>query len=933
MKIKRKLLIAAALATAAPTGLMSQGAWAQGDLEEIVVTGSHIKRQSQFDSASPIATIDQAEIDTTGFTTTSELVRWMPYNTGSENQTNALTQGGTPGTANINLRGLGLGSTLVLVNGRRQTMSVGVSNGGSTFVDINQLMPMIMIQRLETLKDGASAVYGADAVAGVANFITRSSFEGMEVRFDRAQTSRSDDQSDTTISGIWGASNGQSSVVLSASYMHRDGMYLTERDFPRNGWSSYGNPGTFFVTTLTGDPAPDHLLTTYTPDEGCEDFSVSSKLFGPVCKYDFAPNYSHVPDGTNLQTYGVASHQVNDDLGFYAEFGFSKSTFAGGYSSSFPLSSVISIPLDHPSITAAIAAEDPVSIKWLGRVLGDSGGEPGSGRVINRSDGETFRTVLGAEGSIKWSETWTWDLSHTYAQNAVFSNATDQIGTHLAQALSGLAGPDCAIGSTPGDNDAGCYYYNPFSSALTASPGDVDYNDPIMLDYLTTRNIGHDKTSMWAIDATATGDVLELPAGMVQAAFGYQHMKESRRNINSADSVNEDLMFLIGGPDQQGEREIDAFFAEAAVPIMDDDSMGTLDLELAVRYTDYDGAWNSTDPKIGLLWRPMDGLSLRGTFSTSFRAPTLYQVAYTGTALTYTGDGISGAAGFVPGTAIGNPDLKPEEADTISIGVSWSPEQIEGLTVGIDYYKVTYENMIATETNPELAAAQAVLWLGAGCDAFTSAERMADAVCHAVGIDPKVTRDYDPTDGSGTMTPTRFYKDRFNAASTETDGVDLNIRYAPDWQFVPGDVSFRNETTFVNSFKLQAVAGGPIIEGAGFRNNSRALARSIPEIRSNTTMSWVRDNHSANVIVRYISDYEDETDGAEIEKWVTLDVQYTYDMSEMIGLGGTLLTLGSTNVTDEDPPFTLTPGNDLGFDPKVHDSRGRMLYVRVVQQF
>lgn len=149
MKINRKLLLAAALATAAPSGLLSYSAMAQDGVEEIVVTGSHIKRKSQFDSASPIATIDQAEIDTTGFTTTSELIRWMPYNTGSENQTNALTQGATPGTANINLRGLGLGSTLVLVNGRRQTMSVGVSNGGSTFVDINSLMPMIMVQRLK----------------------------------------------------------------------------------------------------------------------------------------------------------------------------------------------------------------------------------------------------------------------------------------------------------------------------------------------------------------------------------------------------------------------------------------------------------------------------------------------------------------------------------------------------------------------------------------------------------------------------------------------------------------------------------------------------------------------------------------------------------------------------------------------------------------
>ncbi len=241
-------------------------------IEEVVVTGSYIKRLSQEDSISPITNMGREEINATGILTGQELMRWLPSNTGSENQADALTQGGTPGTANINLRGLGLGSTLVLINGRRQTVSSATANGGDTFVDINSLMPMIMLQNIEILKDGAAALYGSDAVAGVANYKTRDNFEGIEIRADYQATEDNDGHDDQEISLLFGTGNEQSSIVAGFSYFKRDELQLLERDLPRKTTSTFGNPGSYVVlgAPVAGSP-PAAPPPGFTPDPNCLD--------------------------------------------------------------------------------------------------------------------------------------------------------------------------------------------------------------------------------------------------------------------------------------------------------------------------------------------------------------------------------------------------------------------------------------------------------------------------------------------------------------------------------------------------------------------------------------------------------------------------------------------------------------------------------------
>ncbi|TNE58981.1 MAG: TonB-dependent receptor [Alphaproteobacteria bacterium] len=924
----KKLMVALLTAT---TSLTWTGIATAQDVDEITVTGSHIKKKSQFDSASPIDTIDQEIVDSTGFTTSSEVIRWMPYNTGSENQANALTQGGTPGTSNINLRGLGLGSTLVLINGRRQTVSSAVANRGDTFVDINAMMPMIMVDRIETLKDGASAVYGSDAVAGVVNFMTRDDFEGLELRLDRSQTTRGDDHADSTISAIFGADNGQTHVVVAASYLERKGMFTTDRDFPYQTLSSFGNPGSFLPLGVTLNGATPGVFNA---DDECGLHSPTSIFVdtgggSSLCYYDFGPNYSLIPDETRAQIFATASHEISDTMTLYAEYGVARNTGEGGYSASYPNLAFPRIPAAHPGNPYG------VDVYWRGRAIGDGAGEPGASRVINHWSDVTTRFVMGLEGDVPGTETWTYDISHNYSENLRSGTANDQIGANMSLALNGLGGVDCnPVTDAPGD--PGCLWFNPFGTAITANPGDPEYNSEEVMAFINSNNFSEALTKLWTVDATITGDLAQLPAGTLQAAFGFQHRKESRRTTESADAIREDLVFLVGGQNENGQREIDAVFAEFAVPLMSGDN-GTLDLDLAVRYTDYDGVWTSTDPKVGLLYRPNEKLSIRGSWSSSFRAPTLFQVSSDQTSLNAVFDSLTGSLVFLATTATANPGLEPEEADTLGLGFSYSPSDI--LTFSLDYYKVTYENLLTQESAQSVVTQQYVDWLTNVCPAVPVAGLGAGA-CFDIANDPKVDRDFDPLTGNGSLTPFRVYVDRFNAASAETDGFDLTVTLTPTIDSMAGNLVIRNETTYVNSFEFKAAPGAPTLEGAGNRNIDSPIARSIPQWRSNTYLGWANGAHEASVIVRYISSYDDGRTAGTIEKidsWTTLDLQYSYDFGDTLSFGqGTKFTIGLNNATDEDPPFVqskVAGGNDFGYDVKVHDPRGRMVYLRLVQDF
>ncbi len=250
MKLKSILRKTTALAGAsfllgAASNALAQDASADEEIESLVVTGSYIKRKS-FNSPSPISVIDRGDIEDIGVLDLSNLIKVIPANVGSEFNPDAFTQNVSAGTGNFNLRGLGLNSTLILINGRRQTLSGSRADDGSTFVDTNSIMPLIMVQRIEVLKDGASALYGTDAIAGVVNFIPRTNFEGFEFEFEGSTTTEND-QTDTKLSAIYGWANDSINWVVAANYMDRNPLFNDERAFStatkEAGTSVLGQPG------------------------------------------------------------------------------------------------------------------------------------------------------------------------------------------------------------------------------------------------------------------------------------------------------------------------------------------------------------------------------------------------------------------------------------------------------------------------------------------------------------------------------------------------------------------------------------------------------------------------------------------------------------------------------------------------------------------
>ena len=232
-----------------------------------------------------------------------DITQTLTINTGSENTPDAFTQNATAGTSNMNLRGLGVASTLVLLNNKRQVVNAQPNNGGVNFVDTSSLVPMIALGRMEIVKDGASALYGSDAVAGVVNFITKNNYEGSKVTAEY-QDGKYGDNKEYVIQGLWGAVGEDSSVMAAISYTDRSPMFVSDRRLGRiqDDTSSLGNPGSFFLGS-----------TPFIDPTGCEEFGGHPNLLAPsgtvpgleigFCGFDFGNTYSYVPEETRLSSY------------------------------------------------------------------------------------------------------------------------------------------------------------------------------------------------------------------------------------------------------------------------------------------------------------------------------------------------------------------------------------------------------------------------------------------------------------------------------------------------------------------------------------------------------------------------------------------------------------------------------------------------------
>ncbi|MEO1221595.1 MAG: TonB-dependent receptor [Pseudomonadota bacterium] len=863
----------------------------------ILVTGSRIRRQSQADLASPLATLGSESISDIGAQNIGEIAQTLTINSGAQNNPDAFTQGGTTGTSNINLRGLGVASTLILLNGKRQTLSAAPTNDGINFVDTSSLVPLIAVDRVEILKDGASSLYGSDAVAGVVNFITRENYEGFTVSGEFTTHTSEGDYSEYNIQALGGVNIGDLNLMAAVSYLDRTQLTTAERRLsqPADDTSSLGNPGAFFG--VPGFPASSPVI-----DPGCAQAGGSPIVLAATpagvpdvgfCGFDFGQFFNLVPEEQRLTIFASASADLSSSVRWSAEIGYADNEALRGNSPTFPFLQL------GQAIVPDFNPNNPfgANVTFFGRASGNGG-------AVSPApfESETFRFSTTLEGDFDGLlQNGLWNISATYAENDFTNSTEDTVRDRFACALRGFnadpafnaaTGLDCTASnpfltangaSIPADGT----FFNPFSSSLLGAPGD----NAALLDYIIEPLVSTRGAELLVIEGFVSGELFELPSGPVGIAIGAQYREQQISATFDSIAQADGFAFLIGEQPFDGTQDVYAIFGEANVPLAD-----WAELQLALRFEDYGADGGDTlDPKVALLLRPTDTLSLRGSFSTSFRAPSTFQLQGQSTTLQQVSDPNNGGANaFVAVRALGSAALTPETSTAYNFGFTFEP--VFGLEISADYYTFEFEDAI-------------------------------------VQIAPQTIVNADPNGPNVIRSPAgtiiQVNNSYVNAASVDTSGLDFSVRYRVDADF--GTITPSIEGNYVFTYDLQTTAGGPVIDGAGNRNFTN-FGSPTPELRFNAGLQFETGPHAFNIFGRYIDSYlDDQNGGADIESDFRVDAQYSVQVGEFLDIDNQVtLTAGVRNLFGVTAPSVATNG---GFDSRVHDPRGTLVTVGLVASF
>ena len=724
-------------------------------IEEVYVTGTHIKGLKR-NGTIPLTILQQNYIDGLAATSVSDVINNLTVSSGAENRSDSLTQGFSQGTENVNLRGLGLSSTLVLFNGRRQTVSGALANDGSVFVDTSSI-PINAIERVEVLKEGATSTYGSDAIAGVVNFILRTNFDGFEVTsgYQRVQNG---DQSDKNIGILWGKQFGDTSVTLVTHYLQRSALRGSSRPtLIDNAISGLGS--TFIASSnasvSSGPYAGDYASGDYIPNAQCEEYT-EAILSSSTCRFFYGPRFNLVAAETRLQFFTNLTHNFSNGSKFFTDLGYSNNKVTENpQSPSYPDLTFPSIPATHPSNPLKIP------LTWLGRPFAFGYPSPNAPRA-----NATTRASVGLEGY--WDENWAWETTLTHSQNAYTATQPDTISSRLKDAFGGYGGPSA--------NE----YYDPFIP---------ENNSQTLYDYLAYETEVERTSKLTVFDGIASGDIYSIDSGLnIGLAAGLHIRKETfitraddlyQIKFNSkGDPIPVDLIFL-GGVSEMDQSRIDhAAFIETQLPFTKD-----FQISVALRYENLDSA-TSLDPKVALNWKINPKLFLRASASTAFRQPSLAQVHARQVQLERIQDknpdgSDKGSPTFVRILQSGSDSLVAEESDNLNLGLHIQPSKL--LDIRLDYWMVAYNDLITVEN--------------------------AQSKVNSNPNDSAIIRS-----SSGNLSG--VIVDYFNASQVDVSGVDLAMK----WK-LKDNLLLRFDSTHLMNYEI-LLPNGNLIDAAGELNRS-----------------------------------------------------------------------------------------------------------------
>lgn len=919
--------------------------------ERVVVTGSFIAGTPE-DAALPVDVLTAGDLKLEGSPSITELIRNLGVSSGIDGETNQFASNGLEGTANINLRGLGPGRTLVLLNGKRQTFSpYSVGEQAQLFVDTN-MIPSAAIGRIEVLKDGAAALYGSDAIAGVVNFITRSDLSGLEVSGSFETFEGSDGEYD--VSAAYGFQGDGWSWVTSAGYQFRSETPLLEKDWailsfdenPVGGWSSLSNPGRYVPLGIT--PGGLGPLAANVNDLGCEPLG---GVLAPTCRFQFTQFDNLVEEEERWQVFSEYNREFANGMNLHLEALYGSTDVPTWKTSpSYPPQELATqvVPVSNPGFQQYIAdnpgafPDGTLAALFIGRSFG-WGGFPGTGGA---QEGFREHTTWRVAGKLdgQWDNGINWDIGLGYSQAEADRNTNDTYILGFTAALNGfgvctdpITGNDPATGTQPfaagytGSLVAGaggCEYYNPFSNAIAASaitgeanPGYVPglENSATLGDWLTDGQFTAAETNLLVFDAILNGTSdITAPGGSVGWAAGVQVRREGYKltpnDLNNLDITpgpggTGPFSFLAGFTPADEDQTIYSVFGELQVPLYD-----SLDLQVAMRYEDYGGDVGSTfDPKVAAKWQATDDLAFRGSAQTSFKGPTLNQLSGNVTTLQF----VAPTSAFKAVDQFGNSDLSPESAFSFNIGAIY---QQGGFSASIDYYNFDFSDPIIVEDQASIVSA-AVAALGAGDTENPILSRITFNDTAGDGFDNNAPSEI-----------ARIETNIVNGPDIQTSGVDL--RAENNWDLAGGEFSLGLDATYIIEYEVDdffiegvLIPGGDRVD----QFNRSNFSRSLPQWKANVFANFATGPHNVRAVVRHIDEYDDERgdltgDGnSSIDSQTTVDLFYNVDLPWEVDLG-----LSVVNVFDEDPPFAQF---DLNYDPYTHNPFGRTFKVSLTKTF
>lgn len=941
-------------------------------LDQVTVTGSRIKR-ADLETQVPVQTLTREDIERTGLTSVAEVLQEIT-GSGSALNTKFNSSGnfGFPpdgsgvgaGSATVDLRHLGSKRVLVLVDGIRWVNEASAS-GVSSSTDLNTI-PLAIVERIEVLEDGASSLYGSDAIAGVVNIITRRSIDGFHVSGNYGEYKEGDGATYGADIG-WGGSTDRASWFVGASYVKQEEIFARDRELssvpvPGTGltFGSSATPNGRFQFLDPRCPLVDHDGDPSTPSiNRCNVTTPNGSRYSPTPTFpnDFIPfgtpnrfNFSQynlvLTPSERSGVFGQFRFNFSDNVSAYAKALFNRreSTnqaapepiFLGpGGATGNPYADNITIPASQPYNPFGVDLVSGVNLQLATRRPVEGGP-----RVFEQ-EVDTWYFGAGLEGSFDVSDSsWFWDVNVAMSENkADQTNYGSYNIRNIALALgdTDTSGATCA--TTPG-----CVPLNIWGGPGTITPDMLAWISPVVRD--------HSENKLSLFSANISGELFDLWAGPLAFASGYEYRKyegsyrpDPINYVTMPDGTVENHYNGVPSLPTSGEYDVNELYVELSVPLMRESAFGkSLDLSLAGRYSDYSTFGGEFTPKYGLRWQVTDEFLLRSTYAEGFRAPSIGELFGSAARFDATLDdpcqiGLDGSAptgnpancaalGVPTGsqqvnsqisvTTGGNPELEPERSQSFSAGMVWTPGFLEDSAIAkrVDLEVTFYRHHIE-------GAIQAI-------DAQTQLE-----LCVAT---------LDPTFCSGISRASTgdingFNNRLQNLGVIKTDGWDIDLFWTlPETRFGQFKINWLN--TLVGRYEAFGADGSLQPRRPGVEVNDSA----IPEWTSTAVLDWKYGNWNASWTTRHISDLVEECGDAasfpicsdpatglnRMPSTTFHDVQVGYKFDWMKGMQ---VSVGANNVFNKEPPACLSCSLN-GYDPSTYDvPGGGFWYVRADLRF